>query len=90
MKKEKERRYLSSTGQTFCTASVKLSMRKSRVTRGEHRSERWVERRTTFVKHVSKSSTTKDDISLDDEGKAVPARDANPVVLARARSSRHD
>jgi len=52
-------------------------------------SEPWcMERRTTFVKHVAKGSTTRNDISLDDEGKAVPACHPNPVVLARG--GRHD
>lgn len=46
-----------------------------------------MERRTAFVKHIPKSSTTKHDISLGNEGKAVPTRNANPVVLAL---SRHD
>ncbi len=41
------------------------------------------ERRTTLIKHVAKGSTTKNNTSLDDEGKAVPALHANPVVLAR-------
>lgn len=47
-----------------------------------------LERRTTFVKHVAESSTTRDDISLGDERKAVPACHPNPVVLAL--SGRHD
>ena len=47
-----------------------------------------LERRTTFVKHVAESSTTRDDVSLGDERKAVPACHSNPVVLAL--SGRHD
>jgi hypothetical protein len=46
------------------------------------------ERRTTFVKHVSKSATTQYDISLDNERKAVPACYPNPIVLTL--SGRHD
>jgi hypothetical protein len=44
--------------------------------------------RTTFIKHVAKGSTTKDDISLDDERKPVPANHPNPIVLAW--SGRHE
>lgn len=76
--------YLSSTGQTFCTASVKLSG----VEREDERRVERGERRTTFVKHVAKSSTAKDDISLDDERKAVSTRHSNPIVLTL--SGRHE